>query len=393
MSFIKKILYNNRLRKYSQDSYGVHDNSLDNNGNDFEDVLPPQINRTMKNARYVADNVGFVAGIIKNKIDKTNTQLELSDPSSELSSDEENIILNWMKLINLRQIAKEILTNGLVDGEALIKIVVRYDKAIGSYIKPIFLEIGEEGYSFLKEFNDDGEVLRYLHKFPRKEIQGNISDLSNLYEVSKDDITLEYNTDEIINVMYNEKACRGNSPTIIALDDIYMKVNLERNQVERINKDNIIEVKPGVDADGNPYLKELSVAAKDKLAEDYGNSNESNVAIVPPGIESKILGGNNYQSDYTRQVAIFERNILRAFLTPQTQAGAETNKSTAEVINDSEQTGFIVNLRNDCLWVLSYINKLLEKQLLLLGKEKSQVCIKYEENEGDILDNEYTIAS
>ena len=171
MSFIKKILYNNRLRKYSQDNYGVHDNSLDNNGNDFEDVLPPQINRTMKNARYVADNVGFVAGIIKNKIDKTNTQLELSDPSSELSADEVNIILNWMKLINLRQIAKEILTNGLVDGEALIKIVVRYDKAIGSYIKPIFLEIGEEGYSFLKEFNDDGEVLRYLHKFPRKEIQ------------------------------------------------------------------------------------------------------------------------------------------------------------------------------------------------------------------------------
>ena len=393
MSFIKKILYNNRLRRYSQDSYAVSDNSLDNDGNDFEDVLPPQINRTIKNARYAANNIGFVSGIIKNKIDKTNTQLELLDPASELSEDEKVILLNWMRQINLRQLAKEILTNGLVDGESLIKIVVRYDKVIGKYVKPIFLEIGEEGYSFVKEFNDDGEVLRYLHKFPRKEVQGNISDLSNLYEVSKDDVTLEYNTDEIINVMYNETACQGHSPTIIALDDIYMKVNLERNQVERINKDNIIEVKPGVDANGNPYLNELSVAAKEKLADDYGNSNESNVAIVPPGIESKILGGNNYQSDYTRQVAIFERNILRAFLTPQTQAGSETNKSTAEVINDSEQTGFIVNLRNDRLWVLSYLNKLLEKQLLLLGKQGSQVCIKYEENEGDILDNEYSLAS
>ena len=38
---------------------------------------------------------------------------------------------------------------------------------------------------------------------------------------------------------------------------------------------------------------------------------------MPPGIESKILGGNNYQSDYTRQTEIFRNNILRTFVTPQ----------------------------------------------------------------------------
>ena len=66
---------------------------------------------------------------------------------------------------------------------------------------------------------------------------------------------------------------------------------------------------------------------------------------MPPGIESKILGGNNYQSDYTRQTEIFRNNILRTFVTPQSQAGNEkSNQNVAEYINDSAITGFIVNL-------------------------------------------------
>ncbi|WP_295726572.1 hypothetical protein [uncultured Methanobrevibacter sp.] len=89
---------------------------------------------------------------------------------------------------------------------------------------------------------------------------------------------------------------------------------------------------------------------------------------MPPGIESKILGGNNYQSDYTRQTEIFRNNILRTFVTPQSQAGNEkSNQNVAEYINDSAITGFIVNVANDQKWVLKYCNQLLNLQLELMG--------------------------
>lgn len=89
---------------------------------------------------------------------------------------------------------------------------------------------------------------------------------------------------------------------------------------------------------------------------------------MPPGIESKILGGNNYQSDYTRQTEIFRNNILRTFVTPQSQAGNErSNQNVAEYINDSAITGFIVNVTNDQKWVLKYCNELLNRQLELMG--------------------------
>ena len=138
--------------------------------------------------------------------------------------------------------------------------------------------------------------------------------------------------------------------------------------MERINKDNIIEVKPSLDTNGQPIVTELSSTAKENLYADYGTTANSNVAIVPPGIESKILGGNNYQSDYTRQTEIFRNNILRTFVTPQSQAGNEkSNQNVAEYINDSAITGFIVNVANDQKWVLKYCNELLNRQLALMG--------------------------
>lgn len=52
----------------------------------------------------------------------------------------------------------------MVDGESIIKPVERWDKNIGKYVKPIFLEISAHGYGLKKEFNDDNEVWLYLMK-------------------------------------------------------------------------------------------------------------------------------------------------------------------------------------------------------------------------------------
>ena len=256
----------------------------------------------------------------------------------------------------------------MVDGEGLIKPVQRWDKKLGKYIKPIFLEIGANGYGLKKEFNDDNEVQLYLHEMPKDVVSGSPEEFDNYISVEEGTLTVSYEADEVINFRYNEIYSEAQSIVLNCLDDIYHKCNLERNQVERINKDNIIEVKPSLDSNGQPIVTELSSTAKENLYADYGTTADSNVAIVPPGIESKILGGNNYQSDYTRQTEIFRNNILRCFVTPQSQAGNEkSNQSVAEYINDSVITGFIVNVVNDQKWVLKYVNELLNRQLELMG--------------------------
>ena len=203
---------------------------------------------------------------------------------------------------------------------------------------------------------------------PKDIVNGSPEDFDNYVSVEEGTLTVKYEPEEVINFMYNEIYCEAQSIILNCLDDIYHKCNLERNQVERINKDNIIEVKPSLDSNGQPIVTELSATAKENLYADYGTTADSNVAIVPPGIESKILGGNNYQSDYTRQTEIFRNNILRTFVTPQSQAGNEkSNQNVAEYINDSAITGFIVNVANDQKWVLKYCNELLNRQLELMG--------------------------
>ena len=223
-----------------------------------------------------------------------------------------------------------------------------------------------------KEFNDDNEVLLYLHEMPKDVVNGSPEDFNNFVSVGEGTLTVKYEPDQVINFMYNEIYSEAQSIILNCLDDITINVNLERNQVERINKDNIIEVKPSIDENGRPYIMELSSTAKKNLYADYGTTADSNVAIVPPGIESKILGGNNYQSDYTRQTEIFRNNILRTFVTPQSQAGNErSNQNVAEYINDSAITGFIVNVANDQKWVLKYCNQLLKMQLEIMGIDET----------------------
>ena len=338
--YIKARLLNNRVEQYNtKRSYWGEDERQPrtdgiNTGLDLIDALPPVINKTIANARYAVKLDGYTSGILKNRIDKANVNIVLVDKDNKLSAEQKLTLILWARKIDISQVAKNILQGGMVDGEGVIKPVERWDKDIGKYIKPIFLEIGATGYGLKKEFNDDNEVQLYL---------------------------------EAQSIILN------------CLDDIYHKCNLERNQVERINKDNIIEVKPAMDANGQPYITELSSTAKENLYADYGTTAGSNVAIVPPGIESKILGGNNYQSDYTRQTEIFRNNILRTFVTPQSQAGNErSNQNVAEYINDSAITGFIVNVANDQKWVLKHCNELLKRQMDLMGiKETYDVYFSY----------------
>ena len=382
----RKRLRNSRIRRFDSSKYfyGDSESIPDDTGTPLSELLTPVVERSIASARYAYKNVAFVQGLIKNRVDKIIVRLELIDKNNSLNSDDLYLINKWLKLINIRKISTEIMVGGLVDGELLIKPLKRYDKEIGTYIKPVFLEIGSEGYGLAKIVNDDGEVERLIHRIPKSSFPEDMSDEDLLRtewieEVFEDYVTVSYETNEVLNPCYNERDNQGVSPTITALDDIYFKCDTEIQQHKRVLKDNIIEVQPMLDADGVPYVEELSSSAKTKLKSDYG-SETSNVAVVPPGITSKLIGGNAWTSSYHLIVNIYERNIMRCFVTPQTE---NNNRSAsgrvADTLMDSNQTGFIVNIYNDRLWLLDSLNDLLNRQLELFGLD-CDVLLRFANN-------------
>lgn len=126
------------------------------------DALPPVINKTIANAIYAIKLDGYTLGILKNRIDKVNVNIVLVDKENKLSKEQKLTLILWARKIDISQVAKNILQGGMVVGEGLIKLVQRWDKSIGKYIKQIFLEICAHGYGLKKEFNDDNEVQLYL---------------------------------------------------------------------------------------------------------------------------------------------------------------------------------------------------------------------------------------
>lgn len=191
---------------------------------------------------------------MKNRIDKANVNIVLVDKENKLSAEQKLTLILWARKIDISQFAKNILQAGMVDGEGLIKPVERWDKSIGKYIKHIFLEIGAHGYGLKKEFNDDNEVQLFLHEMPKDIVNGTPEDFDNYVSVEEGTLTVKYEPEGVINFMYNEIYCEAQSIILNCLDDIYHKCNLERNQVERINKDNIIEVKLSLDSNGQLLL-------------------------------------------------------------------------------------------------------------------------------------------
>ena len=149
--YIKTRLLNNRVEQYNTKRSYWGENERQprtdgiNTGLDLVDALPPVINKTIANARYAVKLDGYTSGILKNRIDKANVSIVLVDKDEKLTQEQKLTLILWSRKIDIHQVAKEILQGGMVDGEGLIKPVERWDKKIGKYIKPGFLDSGANG--------------------------------------------------------------------------------------------------------------------------------------------------------------------------------------------------------------------------------------------------------
>lgn len=103
-----------------------------NTGLDLPDALPPVINKTIANARYAVKLDGYTSSILKNRIDKTNVNMVLVDKENKLTQEQKLTLILWARKIDIRQVAKEILQGGMVDGEGIIKPVERGIKALAN---------------------------------------------------------------------------------------------------------------------------------------------------------------------------------------------------------------------------------------------------------------------
>lgn len=375
------VVENSRVVKLSDsfNSYGTIDSKKQSNtGIDLKDTLPHIVNQTLENARYAASK-DFLFGLIENRISKSCSKLELKDTKGTLSEEEMERINKWLKIIKIGDIGEEILRGSMIDGETYIQISIDVNTKIGAFIQPIFLEVDGINYDMIKVVDDYGKTQFYLHKIMKSKLVNEGADFDNVADEDEESITLRYEKNEIINTMFNERNNKGRSLILAILDSYYYKANLEKNQVERINRENVIEIKPQLDRDGQPLVKDMPQSAKNKLRAEYSDIGGSKVAIIPGGVESKLLGGNvSYAVNYTNQIAIFEKNILNAFNTPLSQSANESsNRATSEVTNDSEDSGFVVVLQSDREWTEKYLNTLLENQLLMWGIESYGISIEY----------------
>lgn len=96
------------------------------------DAHPPVINKTIANARYAVKLDGYTSSILKNRIDKTNVNMVLVDKENKLTQEQKLTLILWARKIDIRQVAKEILQGGMVDGEGIIKPVERGIKALAN---------------------------------------------------------------------------------------------------------------------------------------------------------------------------------------------------------------------------------------------------------------------
>jgi hypothetical protein len=334
-------------------------------GADFEEVLLPNIKKSLKNARWAA-STGYLGGMIDNIVRKSITTLIIEDEKNTLSEEEKIILKHWIEIVKIDNLAKAMVINTMTDAETYWQITDKYDKGIGTYVTLVQLDINDDNKLIKKILNDYKETENYLYKIPKEIIKGNLNDFDNVHEETETEVTFVFTPEQIINCMWDERLNKGHSPVIRVLDDLFAKINLEQNQIDRINRENIIEISPMLDKDNNPIAKELPQGVKNKIEEDYSQYGGSKVIIIPAGTQSKMLSGNvSYAVNYTNQVALFERNILNSFNIPPSQSANESgvNRSTAEVTNDSENTGFVLILQDTRKWVLEYINRLFKLQL------------------------------
>ena len=122
--------YNTKRSYWGEDERQPRTDGI-NTGLDLPDALLPVINKTITNARYAVKLDDYTSGILKNRIDKANVNMVLVDKENKLSQEQKMTLILWARKIDIRQVAKEILQGGMVDGESIIKTVERWDKKIG----------------------------------------------------------------------------------------------------------------------------------------------------------------------------------------------------------------------------------------------------------------------
>ena len=341
---------------------------------DWDDYFVPKIEKSIYNARLVAEE-GYMQGALNNLANKTIINLQLIDRNNELKDLDLKILLEWLEKIDIYQIARDIYLNGMVDGESFIRPKLSFNIFLGKHITPIFLEVNNVDHFMKKVRNSDNEVERYVHYFPNREVVGD--NFEELQTVENEYEDLSYEANELLNPMYNIFNGKPMSPVIAAMDDYYHKKRYETLQIEVTHRDNLIIVSSQLDEENQPIIPNIPLDVQDNIAIQFTDEKEDGVVFLEGGLKT-TRPSQNKTVEFADKIEHHEKNIMIALETLPSQMGSEvSNVGSLQVIADSETTGWIVKLRNVRTWILKTLNELLERQLLLMGYNRTDVHINF----------------
>jgi len=354
---------------------------------DWDDYFTPRIEKSIYNARLCAEEPPLY-GIINNLLDKVVINIQLIDEQEKLKDLDLKKVLNWLNKIDVHQLAKDIYSNGMIEGESFIRLAIFNDEYLTNYIQPIFLEVNNVDH-FMKKIRDDNlQIEKYIHYFPKKEVK--LSAHFQEIETKKEEKyeTEEYTPNDLLNPMYNQRNGKPRSPVMACMDDLYFIKDYEIEQAVVTHRDNVIIVSSQLDSENQPIIPNIPLEVQENIATQFSDESKDGVVFVEGGIATSRISQNK-TIDYDPKIARHEKKIINTMQSLPSQAGSEiSNVSSLQVIAESEVTGWVLTLRGIRTWILRTLNRILNRHLLLIDIEPTDIYLNFADITFDKKDKE-----
>lgn len=322
------------------------DDDYDTSGKRLVERLPYKIQPTLANFRYTAKDP-LIRGLITNLRTKVLANYVI-DGDNQAAID---LITERFKEYDGDQLLADMIEKGLIDGELFY-----FNAIVDGWLKPVELAVDGDKYRMKKLYNEFGEPEFFQHGYPKRQIiKSTDINGTDSFEVKQE--TKTYPANEILNPIFLKANGKPNNPVRYCMEQVYYKRILEHQSVLIVFKNSsVIEVSVGINKNGDLISeKKLSKIQKESIRGAYSNFEKNGVIFLPPGIVSKVLGGKPLPKldSYINQ---FEDNIYIAFQTPKAQfSNVSSNRATAEVQLDSDDSGSKLFIRYIQNWLKRYV--------------------------------------
>lgn len=359
-------------------SYGLLEDSKDNDYLDFDEVLPVKIRRSIKNYRYAYHNEPVINAVINNLIINANTEfiIKCNSGYEEARDYIEEQIKEW----DLSSFIDNLLKRTLIDGACFVNRYVE-----DGTLKLKFLLNDGEDYRW-KVIRDPitNDILGYAQLIKSEKLPSNwrSGKFEELVTEDKGYETVHFEPEEIVYTVWNNENGDGSSILYPVLDLAYTTIRLMNYiRLSAHKAGSIIGVEIGNE---NVDSSNVDDGFLNKVMDWFAETNRKDVVVYPYGVSPNVIG-NSFLPEYTIPLQYLHRLIIMALLTPESKFFSDTtNKATAkeQISSDTGYKGVIKYIRE---YITSIVNKeIIDYELSLKYPDAvGNVFLEYVDNIND----------